>query len=195
MIEWTIPLEIDGTTYDVAGVLDWAPPPPGWLSYAVLSVLIGIAVAAGWLWRSPRLAAGLLVMACVGSVWHVLSTPLASGGTSSVVYDLLAVLVPTLTVLALTAFSVRAARRQPAAGASGSAPYLIAIAGWLLVVEALPDLDVLFRANTYAIGPAWGARLAVSLLLGLGAGLAIGSIGLMRAVKGRAGQPQEAVAS
>ncbi len=57
----------------------------------------------------------------------------------------------------------------------------MAISGWLLVVEALPDLDVLFRSNVSAIGPAWGARLAVFVLLGLGLGLAIGSVGLMRA--------------
>ncbi|MDQ3475200.1 MAG: hypothetical protein M3492_02350 [Actinomycetota bacterium] len=181
VIEWTVPLEIDGRAYSVAGVLDWTPPPPGWASYAVLVVLVGTGAAAGWLWRSPRLAAGLLVLAGAGSVWHVASTPLPFGDASSVVYGLLAVLVPTVLVLVLTYFAVRAVRRPPVVGGSGSAPYLIAISGWLLVVEALPDLDVLFRSNVSAIGPAWGARLAVLLLLGLGLGLAIGSVGLMRA--------------
>lgn len=180
VIEWTIPLEIGGKSYAVAGVLDWRPPPPGWLSYAVLLGLVAVGVAAGWLWRSPRLAAGLLVLACAGSAWHLLSTPLAQGSASSVAYELLGALVPTLTVLVLTVFAVRAVRRQSADRAPGSAPYLLAIAGWLLVVEALPDLDVLFRANMYATGSAWAARLAVLLVLGLGAGLAIGSIGLMR---------------
>jgi len=181
VIEWAVPLEINGRAYSVAGVLDWTPPPPGWVSYAVLAVLVGIGVAAGWLWRSPRLAAGLLVLACAGSVWHVASTPLPSGDASSVVYGLLTVLVPTLVVLVLTFFAVRAVRRPPVVRGSGSAQYLIAISGWLLVVEALPDLDVLFRSNVFALGPAWGARLAVLLLLGLGLGLAIGSVGLMRA--------------
>ncbi len=89
-------------------------------------------------------------------------------------YGLLAVLLPTLMVLALSFCAVRAVRRPPVVGGSGSAPYLIVISGWLLVVEALPDLDVLFRSNVAAIGPDWGARLAILLLLGLGLGLAIG---------------------
>ena len=180
VIEWTIPLEIDATTYEVSGVLDWTPPPPGWLSYTILLGLAVVGIAAGWLWRSVRLAAGLLVLACAGSIWHVLSTPLAEGSTGSVVYGLLAVVVPMLVVLGLTFLAVRAARRQPPAGGSGSAPYLIAIASWLLIVQALPDLALLFRSNVSAIGPVWGARLAVLLLLGLGAGLAIGAIGLLR---------------
>ncbi len=45
-------------------------------------------------------------------------------------------------------------------------------------MSALPDLDVLFRANLSAVGPAWLARAALFLVLGLGAGLAIEAIGL-----------------
>ncbi|MBA3369680.1 MAG: hypothetical protein H0T99_13625 [Geodermatophilaceae bacterium] len=116
VIEWMVPLEIDGRAYSVAGVLDWTPPPPGWASYAVLVVLVGTGAAAGWLWRSPRLAAGLLVLAGAGSVWHVASTPLPFGDASSVVYGLLAVLVPTVLVLVLTYFAVRAVRRPPVVG-------------------------------------------------------------------------------
>lgn len=126
---------------------------------------------------SPAGSVGRL--ACAGSVWHLVSTPLARGDTSSVVYGLLAGAVPTVAVLVLTVFAVRAARRQSDTGASTSAPYLFGIGGWLLIAEALPDLDVLFRANVAAIGPAWGARLAILLIIGLGAGLAIGSFGLM----------------
>ena len=29
VIEWAVPLEINGRAYSVAGVLDWTPPPPG----------------------------------------------------------------------------------------------------------------------------------------------------------------------
>ena len=142
------------------------------MSYAVLAVLVGIGVAAGWLWRSPRLAAGLLVLACAGSVWHVASTPLPSGDASSVVYGLLTVLVPTLVVLVLTFFAVRAVRRPPVVRGSGSAQYLIAISGWLLVVEALPDLDVLFRSNCLCARSGLGGtpRRLVAAGPGLGSG-------------------------
>ena len=196
VIEWTIPLEIGGRTYDVSGVLDWTPPPPGWLSYLILAVLAATGVVAGWVWRSPRLATGLLALACVGSIWHLASTPLAQGGTSTVIYGLLAVSVPTLLVLVLTVFAVRAVRRQSGADPSPSAPYLFGIGGWLLVAEALPDLDMLFRANVSAIGPAWAARSAILLLLGLGVGLAIGSFGLVRRrPKSVRVKPREAAAS
>lgn len=180
VIEWTIPLEIGGETYEVAGVLDWTPPPPAWLSYAVLVVLLAAGVVVCWVRRSARLAVGLLGVACAGSVWHAATTPIVQTATSSVVYDVVTIGVPTLTVLVLTAFAVRAIRRQSAPAPSGSLPYLTGIAGWLMVVEALPDLDVLFRSNVASVGPAWAARLAVLLLVGLGAGLAIGSIGLLR---------------
>ncbi|MGI8723351.1 MAG: hypothetical protein ACR2JG_14130 [Geodermatophilaceae bacterium] len=131
--------------------------------------------------RSARLAVGLLGVACAGSVWHAASTPIAQNESSSVAYGVVAVTVPTLTVFVLTALAVRAVRRQTVPAPSGPLPYLLGIAGWLMVAEALPDLDVLFRSNVLAVGPAWTARLAVLLLLGLGAGLAMGSIGLLRA--------------
>lgn len=179
IMEWTITLRVEGVPHDVSGVLDWTPPPPTWVPYLILVALAAVGVFAGWVRRSPRLATGIMMLACVGSVWHLASTPLAEGSTSSVINGLLGVSVPTVAVLVLTVFAVRAVRRQSGPNPSNSAPYLFGIGGWLLIVEALPDLDMLFRANVAAIGPAWGARVAILLLLGLGAGLAIGSFGLM----------------
>jgi len=180
VIEWTIPLQIDGATYEVSGVLDWTPPPPGWLSYLVLVGLIALGAGAGWVWRSGRLATWLLVLASAASLWHATSTPVVQSSSSSVVYGVLTVGLPTAILLALSAFAVRAARRSSAGQPSGSLPYLVGIAGWLSIAEAIPDLDVLFRSNVASLGPAWAARLAVLLLLGLGAGLAIGAVGLAR---------------
>jgi hypothetical protein len=188
VIEWTIPLEIDGQTYEVEGVLDWTPPPAGWVSYLALFVLGVISLVAGWIRRSLPLAAGLLIFACAGSVWHAVSTLLGQGRPSSVVYGLFSVAVPTLLVLVLTAFAVRIARRQSGpdseGGATANAVYPMAIVSWLLVVQGLPELDVLFQANVSAAGPVWAARLAVLLMLGLGLGLAGASMGLLRTSAG-----------
>ncbi|MDQ4038063.1 MAG: hypothetical protein M3313_06880 [Actinomycetota bacterium] len=181
IMEWTIPLEIGSTTYDVSGVLDWTPPPPTWLPYLVVVAVAGVGVFVCWIRRSSTLATGLLLLGCMASVWHLASTPLPRGSTSSVIYGLLGVSVPTVAILVLTVFAVRAVHRQSGAKPWNSAPYLFGLAGWLLIAEAFPDLDVLFRANVSAIGPAWAARAAVLLLLGLGLGLALGSFGLLRA--------------
>jgi len=181
VIEWSIPLEIGGDTYQVTGVLDWTPPPAGRLSYAAVVVLLAVGVFVCWVRRSARLAVGLLGLGCAGSVWHAGSTPIASTASSSVVYAVVTISVPTVTVVVLTGLAVRAVRRQTVSAPSGSLPYLVGIAGWLMVAQALPDLDALFRSNVSALGPAWAARLAVLLLLGSGAGLAIGSIGMLRA--------------
>ena len=137
----------------------------------------------------------LLLLASAVSVWHLASTPLARGSTSSVIYGLLGVSVPTVAVLVVTFFAGRSVRRQSGQEPSNSAPDLFGIAGWLLIAEALPDLDMLFRANLSAVGPAWAARTAVLLLLGLGIGLALGSFGLLRATtKASCGAPSEVAA-
>lgn len=202
IIEWTIPLLIGSQTYEVSGVLDWTPPPPGWVSYLLVVGFFVVGFVAGW-WpvlsrRSTRgssgrgsaarllgvrpavLSAWLLIPAAAGSIWHVLSTPLVQGPTSSVVYGLLVVVAPMVLALGLVGFALRAALRGRAASI-----YLQAMAGWLFVIEGVPDLDVLFRTNVAAAGSAWLTRIAVALLVGLGGGLAIGAIGLLRARRRR----------
>lgn len=181
VLVWNIQIKISDGFYDVTGVVTWTPPPPGWVPYGVMAVLAAVGVFTGWIQRSSRLATGLLLLASVASVWHLASTPLARGSTSSVIYGLLGVSVPTVAVLVVTFFAVRSVRRQSGPEPSNSAPYLFGIAGWLLIAEAVPDLDTLFRANLSAVGPAWAARSAVLLLIGLGIGLALGSFGLLRA--------------
>lgn len=61
VMEWTIQLKIGDTTYDIAGVLDWTPPPPAWLPpawaarTAVLLLLgpgVGLALGSFGLLRS-----------------------------------------------------------------------------------------------------------------------------------------------
>ncbi len=51
---------------------------------------------------------------------------------------------------------------------------LAVVAGWLLLVQGLPDVDVLWTANVLATGPAVLARAAVAVLLAGGLGLVVG---------------------
>jgi hypothetical protein len=54
------------------------------------------------------------------------------------------------------------------------------VLGWLLLVQGLPDVDVLWTANVASGGPQVLARVAVTLLLALGAGLVVGGIAAVR---------------
>ena len=51
---------------------------------------------------------------------------------------------------------------------------------WLLLVQGLPDVDVLWTANVLSNGPEWLARIAVTLLVALGAGLVGGGVAAVR---------------
>jgi len=57
---------------------------------------------------------------------------------------------------------------------------LAVVLGWLLLVQGLPDVDVLWTANVLSSGPEVAARAAVALLLALGAGLVGGGIAAAR---------------
>jgi hypothetical protein len=47
-------------------------------------------------------------------------------------------------------------------------------------VQGLPDVDVLWSANVLASGPQLPARLAVAVLVALGAGLVLGGVAAVR---------------
>ena len=71
---------------------------------------------------------------------------------------------------------------------------LAVVLGWLLLVQGLPDVDVLWSANVLSDGPQLAARVAVALLLALGAGLVVGGIAAVRRFReapppGRRGRP------
>jgi hypothetical protein len=46
--------------------------------------------------------------------------------------------------------------------------------GWLLLVEGLPDVAVLWTAHVLSNGPDFVARAAVAVMVALGAGLVVG---------------------
>jgi hypothetical protein len=50
----------------------------------------------------------------------------------------------------------------------------------LLLVQGLPDVDVLWSAHVLSAGPEVPARLAVAVLVALGGGLVVGGIAAVR---------------
>jgi hypothetical protein len=60
---------------------------------------------------------------------------------------------------------------------------LAVVLGWLLLVQGLPDVDVLWSAHVLSAGPDLPARAAVAVLVALGAGLALGGIAAVRRVR------------
>jgi hypothetical protein len=54
------------------------------------------------------------------------------------------------------------------------------VAGWLMLVEGLPDIDVLWTAHALTSGPELLARAAVAVLVAGGLGLVGGGVGSAR---------------
>jgi hypothetical protein len=54
------------------------------------------------------------------------------------------------------------------------------VAGWLMLVQGLPDVDVLWSANVLSTGPRLLTQAAVAVLLAGGLGLLGGGAGALR---------------
>lgn len=176
VIEWTVPMTHGGTDVVVEGVLTWSPPPPGWLVWPAHLLLLAGAVAAGWLARGPRPLAAVLALGALASVHHALATPEPPSSVSSHVGAVVSALLPALLVLLVAAIGVRAAGR----GRGVLTGLLAVVAGWLLLVQGLPDVDVLWTANALTAGPQPLARVAVAVLVAGGLGLVLGGVGAVR---------------
>jgi hypothetical protein len=174
--EWTVPMTYGGTDVAVAGELSWSPPPPGWLVWPVYALLMSGTALAGWLARGPRPLAAALTLGAAAALYHALATPEPAASVSSHAGAIVSALLPALLVALAAAFGVRAASRGRGVLTGLSA----VVAGWLLLVEGLPDVDALWTAHTLANGPQLLARAAVAVLVAVGLGLVIGGIGATR---------------
>lgn len=174
--EWTVPMVHGGTEVEVAGVLTWSPPPPGWLIWPVYLLLLAGTVAAGWLARSPRPLGAVLGLAVVASLYHALATPVPPSTISSHAGAIVSALLPALMVLLAAGIGGRAALR----GRGVLAGLMAVVVGWLLLVQGLPDVDVLWTSNALTTGPQLLARAAVAVLVAVGLGLVIGGLGAAR---------------
>jgi hypothetical protein len=184
--EWTVPMVVDGTEVAVDGVLTWSSPPsPGtvWPAYAAIALL---AVAAGLLPAGPRPLGTLLLAGAAAALWHAFSTPEPPLGVGAHAGAIASVLMPAAAAAVIAGVGWWSALRG-----RGAMTGLMAITtGWLLLVQGLPDVDVLWTANVAAAGPDWLGRAAVALLVALGAGLVAGGLAAVRRFR----EPQSAPA-
>jgi hypothetical protein len=187
--DWTVPMTYGGTDVVVAGELTWSPPPSGWLIWPVYALLLAGAVLAGWRARGPRPLAAVLVAGAVAALYHALSTPAPASSVSSHAGALLSALLPALLVLLVAVLGVRAARR----GRGVLTGLLAVVAGWLLLVEGLADVDVLWTSHALTAGPQLLARAAVAVQVAGGLGLVVGGIGAIRRFRDPARRVQPAL--
>jgi hypothetical protein len=183
VFEWTVPLLHGDTPVDVAGELTWSPPPsPGvvWPLYAVPALL---ALAAGLLCRTPRLLGALLVAGAAAALWHAAATPEPPITVASHAGAIGSALLPAGTAVLVAGLGLRAALR----GRGALTGLLAVVLGWLLLVQGLPDVDVLWSANVASAGPESAARAAVAVLVALGLGLVPGGIAAARRFRETAG--------
>ncbi|MGY2082855.1 hypothetical protein [Blastococcus sp. SYSU DS0539] len=174
--EWIVPLQHGGTEAEVAGVLTWSPPPSPWLVGPLVGAALLTAVAAGLLARTPRLLGGLLAAGALAALWHALATPEPPVTAGSHAGAVVSALLPAAATLLCAVLGMRAALR----GRGAMTGLLAVVTGWLLLVQGLPDVDVLWSANVLSAGPQPIARIAVGLLAALGLGLVAGGIAAVR---------------
>jgi hypothetical protein len=187
---WRVPLRFGDTAAEVDGVLTWTPPPSPWLVWPVYLAVALVAAAAGLAGRTPRPLGAVMLVGAAAALWHAGATPVPALSVSSHTGAILAALLPALTAALVAGIAVRAARR----GRGAMTGLLAVVLGWLLLVQGLPDVDVLWSANVLTNGPQLLGRVAVALLLALGAGLVIGGIAAVRRFR-EVGIPEAASAA
>jgi hypothetical protein len=173
---WVVPMSHGGTTVQVEGELTWAPPPSLWVVWPAHLALVALGLAAGLLARDARPLGTALVLGGAAALAHALTTPEPPASIASYGGGLASALLPALTAVLVAVLGARAAWR----GRGAMAGLFAVVLGWLLLVQGLPDVDVMWSAHVLAAGPDNLARVVVALLLGLGAGLVGGGIAAVR---------------
>ncbi|RBY74604.1 hypothetical protein DQ238_21625 [Geodermatophilus sp. TF02-6] len=174
--EWVVPMAYGGTPVQVRGELTWSPPPSPWTVWPLCAVLALAGGAAGLLARTPRPLGALLLLGSAAALYHAAATPEPPASVSSHAGAVVSALLPALTSVAVAALGLLAARR----GRGGVTGLLAVVLGWLLLVQGLPDVDVLWTAHVLTAGPALPARAAVVVLLALGVGCVLGGLAAVR---------------
>jgi hypothetical protein len=176
VFQWTVPLRYGDTDARAEGVLTWTPPPSPWLVWPLTVVMALLAGAAGVLARTARPLGALMLVGAAAALWHAGATPVPALSAGSHTGAILAALLPALTAALVAVLGFRAGHR----GRGAMAGLFAVVLGWLLLVQGLPDVDVLWSANVLTNGPQAAGRIAVALLLALGAGLVIGGAAAVR---------------
>jgi hypothetical protein len=179
--EWTVPLQVGDEDVAVEGVLTWNPPPSPWTVWPAYAAIALVTVAAGLLMPGPQPLGGLLLVAAAAALWHAGSTPEPAASVGSHAGALASAFLPALAAAVVAVLGWITARR----GRGGMTGLLAVTLGWLLLVQGLPDVDVLWTANVLSNGPEWLARIAVALLVAMGAGLVGGGLAAVRRFRER----------
>ncbi len=188
VFEWTVLLLHGDTEVAVLGELTWSPPPPAWLVWPLYAVPLLLALVAGLLARTPRLLGVLLLGGAAAALWHAAATPEPPASVASHAGAIASALLPAGTAVLVAVLGFRAALR----GRGALTGLLGVVLGWLLLVQGLPDVDVLWTANVLSAGPEPAARAAVAVLVALGVGLVPGGIAAVRRFREAPGQTDRA---
>jgi hypothetical protein len=176
VFDWTVPMRHGGTAVTVRGELTWSPPPPTALTWGLHLALAAVVAAAGLLARTPRPLGAVMALGGVAALWHAASTPEPPVTVSSHAAAVVSALLPAVTAALVAVLGLLAARR----GRGGMAGLCSVVLGWLLLVQGLPDVDVLWSAHVATGGPGLLARAAVAVLVAGGAGLVVGGLAAAR---------------
>nr|WP_218860324.1 hypothetical protein [Petropleomorpha daqingensis] len=170
VFEWSIPVSYGSSKAVVTGELTWSPPPSPWLVWPAYLLLALVGVVSGLVARSPRPVGVLLSVGAAAALWHGLATPAPAASVGSHTGAVVSALLPAVLVLLIAVLGVRSAWR----GRGVMTGLMALLLGWLLLVEGLPDVDVLWTSHVLSSGPSLLGRAAVAVMVALGAGLVVG---------------------
>jgi hypothetical protein len=159
---WSVPLLVDGRRHTLNGVLDFRPPGPAWAWLGLACALAACSAAGAALPRGGRRLAVPLGLTATGLVWAVrvgrelYGRPNVGPGGYLDVFLTAAVGVALLVGLLHKDREVRL--------------FTAFAAGFGSFYEGLAMLPVLTHATALTVLPSSAARIAVALILGLGAG-------------------------
>lgn len=176
IIRWQLPLAYGETAVSVEGELTWAPPPSGIVWWPIYLAIPVVGLLAGLLGRTTRPLVGLLCASTAAATWHLVATPQPGLTTMDRTLAMGAASLPTVLLVGLTAVAVRAALT----GKHLLGGMLSGVVGFMLLVQGLPEVDVLWSANVITGGPVVLARLTVALLIFGGLGLLGGAAAAVR---------------
>jgi hypothetical protein len=176
VFDWTVPMRHGDTAVTVRGELTWSPPPSPAVTWGVHLALAAAVAATGLLARSGRPLGAAMALGAVAALWHAAGTPEPPVTVSSHAAAVVSALLPAVTAALVAALGLVAARR----GRGVVTGLTAVVLGWLLLVQGLPDVDVLWSANVATSGPAFLARAAVAVLVAGGAGLVVGGLAAAR---------------
>jgi hypothetical protein len=160
---WTVPLIIDGQRHELAGVLDYRPPPPRWVWVAASVLLAAATAAAAWRRQRPTVA---LALAATLLVW-VLRIGRELYGRPTV--GATGWLELALTSVVGVALLYGLLHRDEAIRTFTA--FLVGFGG---LYQGLTMAPVLTHSIALTVLPTSAARVAVAVTLGLSAGALVG---------------------